>query len=177
MNLTSTKNESQDGPKMNIKDLHTQDISDVLSAARLCLCDKVTSIQTEMFRSLFGGVIVGVHKSFHEKLDAHAANKHHIPTVLAELAVELERRGLGAQDYKGFPVSTVGPYQKSGNFPDGHWYGTMGGRIVTAPAKTRVTATLEVQAYVDQLLADFALQRGEEGPQLLELTEVLLKQA
>jgi len=78
---------------MNIEGMHTQDISDVLSAGRLCLCDKVTSIQTEMFRALFGGVIVGGSKPFGEKLDSYSANKHRVPEVLAALAVELERRG------------------------------------------------------------------------------------
>ncbi|TCV51611.1 hypothetical protein [Pseudomonas sp. 460] len=79
---------------MNIEGMHTQDISDVLSAGRLCLCDKVTSTQTEMFRALFGGVIVGGAKPFGEKLDAYTANKHRVPEVLAALVVELERRGL-----------------------------------------------------------------------------------
>ncbi|MQT73325.1 MULTISPECIES: hypothetical protein [Pseudomonas] len=79
---------------MNIEAMHTQDINDVLSAGRLCLCDKVTSTQTEMFRALFGGVIVGGSKPFGEKLDAYTANKHRVPEVLADLAIELERRGL-----------------------------------------------------------------------------------
>lgn len=79
---------------MNIEGMHTQDINDVLSAGRLCLCDKVTSTQTEMFRALFGGVFVGGSKPFGEKLDVYAANKHRVSEVLAALAVELERRGL-----------------------------------------------------------------------------------
>ena len=79
---------------MNIEGMHTQDINDVLSAGRLCLCDKVTSTQTEMFRSLFGGVIVGGSKPFGEKLDAYTANKHREPEVLVALASELKRRGL-----------------------------------------------------------------------------------
>ncbi|PMV89389.1 MULTISPECIES: hypothetical protein [unclassified Pseudomonas] len=79
---------------MNIEGMHTQDINDVLSAGRLCLCDKVTSTQTEMFRASFGGVIVGGHKPFGEKLDAYTANKHRVPEVLAALAIELERRGV-----------------------------------------------------------------------------------
>ena len=77
---------------MKIQAMHTQDINDVLSAARLCLCDRVTSIQTEMFRSLFGGVIIGVFESFGAKLDAYKANKHRAHEVLADLAAELERR-------------------------------------------------------------------------------------
>lgn len=79
---------------MNIQAMHTQEIDDVLSAGRLCLCEKVTSIQTEMFRALFGGVIVGGNKPFGEKLDAYTSNKHRVPEVLADLALELERRGL-----------------------------------------------------------------------------------
>ncbi|GAB0080083.1 hypothetical protein I4I80_24140 [Pseudomonas syringae pv. tomato] len=78
---------------MNIEGMHTQDIDDVLSAGRLCLCDTVTSIHTEMFRSLFGGVIVGGSKPFGERLDAYTANKHRVPEVLAALATELKRRG------------------------------------------------------------------------------------
>ena len=77
----------------NILQMHTQDIDDVLSAARLCLCDNVTNTQTEMFRSLFGGVIVGGSKQFGERLDAYTANKHRVPEVLAALAIELNRRG------------------------------------------------------------------------------------
>ena len=78
----------------NIKEMHTQDISDVLSAARLCLCENPSSIHLEMFRALFGGVIIGVFKPFGEKLDAYKANQHRIPQVLAALAEELEDRGL-----------------------------------------------------------------------------------
>ena len=79
---------------MNIEGMHTQDFNDVLSAGRLCLCEKVTSTQTEMFRSLFGGVIVGGSKPFGEKLDAYTANKHRVPEVLVALASELKRRRL-----------------------------------------------------------------------------------
>jgi hypothetical protein len=79
---------------MNIESMHTQDISDVLSAARLCLCEKKTSTENEMFRALFGGLFVGGFKPFGEKLDAYTANKHRVPEVLANLAVELERRGV-----------------------------------------------------------------------------------
>lgn len=79
---------------MNIEELHARDINDVLSAGRLCLCDKVTSTETEMFRALFGGLFVGGSKPFGAKLDAYSANKHRVPEVLAALAVELERRGL-----------------------------------------------------------------------------------
>ncbi|KAA0946195.1 hypothetical protein FQ186_26060 [Pseudomonas sp. ANT_H14] len=78
---------------MDIKAMHTQDISDVLSVGRLCLCDKVTSTETEMFRALFGGLIVGGSKPFGEKLDAYTANKHRVPKVLVDLAIELELRG------------------------------------------------------------------------------------
>lgn len=79
---------------MNIQNMHSQEILDVLSVARLCLCEDRTSIETEMFRASFGGVIIGGFKPFGEKLDAYAANKHRVPEVLAELAAELERRGL-----------------------------------------------------------------------------------
>ena len=78
---------------MDIKAMHTQDISDVLSVGRLCLCDKVTSTETEMFRALFGGLIVGGSKPFGEKLDAYTANKHRVPKVLVDLTIELELRG------------------------------------------------------------------------------------
>lgn len=79
---------------MNIQNLHTQEISDVLSAARLCLCEKKTSTENEMFRALFGGLFVGGFKPFGDKLSAFDANKHRVPEVLADLAVELERRGV-----------------------------------------------------------------------------------
>jgi len=79
---------------MNIQAMHTQDISDILSAARLCLCENPSSIHREMFRALFGGVFVGVFKPFGEKLDAYKANQHLIPQVLAALAEELENRGI-----------------------------------------------------------------------------------
>lgn len=78
---------------MNIEGMYTQDISDVLSAARLCLCEKVTSIQTEMFRAAFGGLFAGGSSAFGDKLDAYNANKHQVPAVLSALAIELERRG------------------------------------------------------------------------------------
>jgi hypothetical protein len=92
---------------MNIETMHTQDIEDVLLAARACLCDDRTSIDSEMFRALFGGVIIGGHELFGEKLNAYNANKHRLPEVLAALAVELERRELQQADNK--PSTNVGP--------------------------------------------------------------------
>lgn len=78
----------------NIQTMFTQDISDVLSAARLCLCEKTTSIQAEMFRGLFGGLFLeGFRPSFGDRLNAYNDNKHRIAEVLANLAEELERRG------------------------------------------------------------------------------------
>ncbi|AVX93348.1 hypothetical protein [Pseudomonas psychrophila] len=84
---------------MNIEGMHTQDISDVLSAGRQCLFVEETTTQTEMFRSLFGGVIVGGSKPFGERLDAYTANEHRVPEVLVALAAELVRRVLKGNNH------------------------------------------------------------------------------
>lgn len=78
--------------------------------------------------------------------------------------------------YKGFPVSAEGPYQESEKFPHGHWYGTMGGRIVTTPASTREAAIQDAQAAVDQVVDGYLQAHGEKGQELLDLTESMLKQ-
>lgn len=78
-------------------------------------------------------------------------------------------------DYKGFPVSAAGPYQKSEKYPEGHWYGTMGDRIVTAPTSSREAAIRDTEEYVDRVVDDFLQQHGEQGQELLELTDALLK--
>jgi hypothetical protein len=80
-----------------------------------------------------------------------------------------------ATEYKGFSVSAAGPYQKSDKFPAGHWYGTMEGRIITAPANTAKAAIRDAQVYVDRVVGDFLQQHGEEGQELLDLTEALLQ--
>ncbi|WP_219096283.1 hypothetical protein [Pseudomonas sp. UMAB-40] len=79
---------------MNLQTMHTQDISDVLTAARILFgSETVTDTHSEMFQSSFGGVVLGVRKSFNERVAAYEANKHRVPEVLAELDAELLRRG------------------------------------------------------------------------------------
>ena len=78
-------------------------------------------------------------------------------------------------EYKGFPVSAAGPYHKSAEFPEGHWYGTMGGSIATAPVSTREAAIAGAKAAVDKIVGDYLLQHGEKGQELLDLTDSLLK--
>ncbi|MDF9778894.1 hypothetical protein [Pseudomonas baetica] len=80
-----------------------------------------------------------------------------------------------ATEYKGFSVSAAGPYQKSDKFPAGHWYGIMGGRIITTPASTAEAAIRGAQEYVDKVVGDFLEQYGEQGQELLDLTDALLQ--
>ncbi|KZN20530.1 MULTISPECIES: hypothetical protein [Pseudomonas] len=80
-----------------------------------------------------------------------------------------------SNEYKGFPVSAAGPYQQSAEFPDGHWYGTMGGTISTTPVSTREAAIAGAKAAVDKIVGDFLHQHGEKGQELLDLTDQLLK--
>jgi hypothetical protein len=78
---------------MNLQAMHTQDISDVLCAARIFFgSETVSATHSEMFRSSFGAAILGERKSFNERVAAFEANKHRVPEVLAELNAELESR-------------------------------------------------------------------------------------
>ena len=80
-----------------------------------------------------------------------------------------------SNEYKGFPISAAGPYHKSPEFPEGHWYGTMGGTISTTPVSTREEAIAGARVAVDKIVGDYLLQHGDEGKELLDLTDTLLK--
>ena len=72
---------------------HTQDLADVLAAARVFFfSDRKTSIQSEMFRAAFGGLFCAGGSAFGDKLSAYDANKNRVPEVLAEVAAEIDRR-------------------------------------------------------------------------------------
>ena len=76
-----------------LETIHTQDLDDILSAARLCLCDKMTSTQVHMFRASFGALFCEVGAHFIYRYVAYEENKHKVPEVLANIAIELEARG------------------------------------------------------------------------------------
>lgn len=77
---------------LNLTEKHTQDLQDVLSAARLRFTDSWNATICDMFRASFGGLFCNNGAMFGEKIDAYDANKGNISEVLAEIAVELEAR-------------------------------------------------------------------------------------
>ena len=82
-----------------LKQMHMQDISDVLTAARLCLADKFNATDGEVFRASFGGLFAGVAADFGDKLNAYDQHTHEVPQVLALLAEEMHSR-LGDAPYR-----------------------------------------------------------------------------
>ncbi len=80
----------------SIQEAARQDLMDVLSAARIWFFDeKKTSTQAEMFAASLGSLFCEPGGQFGDFLDAYdAIGNDAVPAVLAEIAAELERRGL-----------------------------------------------------------------------------------
>lgn len=73
--------------------IHTQELSDVISAARICFfCDPRTSTQTQMFKASFGALFCELGAHFVHRYAAYDENKSKVPEVLANIALELEAR-------------------------------------------------------------------------------------
>ena len=75
-----------------LQDIHMQELSDILISAHSMFDEKVTDIQINMFRSMFGGLFCEPGARFGEKIGAYEANRKSVPLVLAEIAIELDRR-------------------------------------------------------------------------------------
>lgn len=72
--------------------VHTQDLNDILTSARMMFCEVKTSIQVDMFRSMFGGLFCEDGASFGDKISAYENNKASVPSTLGLIAVELDFR-------------------------------------------------------------------------------------
>lgn len=72
--------------------IHTQDLNDVLSAARLVITESNATFN-DMFRASFGALFCKEERPlFGDKITAYEANKENVPQVLAEIAIELDAR-------------------------------------------------------------------------------------
>lgn len=72
--------------------INTQDLNDILSAARLVLTEQNATFN-EMFRAAFGALFCNVERPlFGDKITAYEDNKSKVPQVLADIAIELDAR-------------------------------------------------------------------------------------
>lgn len=70
----------------------TQDLTDILSAARLVITEQNTTFN-DMFRASFGALFCNVELPlFGDKVTAYEANKNNVASVLADIAIELDAR-------------------------------------------------------------------------------------
>lgn len=77
----------------DLNNIQTQELSDVLSAARVCFfCEPRTSTQVQMFKASFGALFCEPGAHFVHRYAAYDENKSKTPEVLASIAIELEAR-------------------------------------------------------------------------------------
>lgn len=76
---------------MNLSTICTQDLTDVMSSARLAASNE-RAIFNEMFHASFGSLFCQPGASFCERINAYDANSHRLGDVLTLVGDEIERR-------------------------------------------------------------------------------------
>lgn len=75
-----------------MNEIHSQDLNDVLTSARMMFAENKTSIDAQMFRAALGGLFCEEGAAFGDKLTAYESNAALVPEILIDIAVELDRR-------------------------------------------------------------------------------------